>query len=203
MESLDDLPRVVGQGTDPCLSPDGKQIAFTRKSGAGYSIWVMNPEGRKLRPLKTHPNRLGAVVPTWSPDGHSLLYSGQVDEALEIFVCNAGSGKSQQLTDLGKASTSAAWSPDGQWISFRVADTAFWCSPGAWRAAQKRRDTLRPVCVVRADGADVQPLAALRYQCATDGSRAVWRPGCIPGKPTDAHFSQLSRRNHLNSRTSP
>ena len=170
-------PAAVGAGTDPCISPDGRAIAFTQKTGQGYCVWVMDVNGQNARCLTTHENRIGAVVPTWSPDGRDILYSDQVSDALEIFVCNARTGKSKQLTRLGQMSTSAAWSPDGRWISFRVTETPFWRDAAAYARAQEQRDTLRPVCIMRADGSGLQIVDPLRFQCSTDGSRAVWRPG--------------------------
>jgi TolB protein len=169
-------PVAVGAGTDPCISPDGRSIALTRKKGKGYCVWLMDVDGENVRPLTIHENEIGAVVPTWSPDGRDILYSDQVGDALEIFVCSARTGKSKQLTHLGQMSTSAAWSPDGKWISFRVTKSAFWRDAASYREAQKQRDTLRPVFVARADGSNPQVAEPLRYQCSTDGSRAVWRP---------------------------
>jgi len=168
--------RVVAPGTDPCLSPDGRHIAFTKKVGGGYCLFKMGANGRGVRQLTTHENQIGAVTPSWSPDGRKILFVDQVGEALEIFVCLAASGRVTQLTHLGKISTSPAWSPDGKWISFRVTDTPFWRDPATYAAAQERRDTLRPVWIMGADGEAPRPIDALRYQCATDGSRAAWRP---------------------------
>ena len=168
-------PAAVGEGTDPCISPDGRSIAFTRKKGTGYCVWLMDVDGKNVRPLTTHENEIGAVVQTWSPDGRELLYSGQAGDALEIFVCGARTGKPKQLTHLAQMSTSAAWSPDGKWISFRATKSAFWRDAESYRAAQDHRDTLRPVLVMRADGSDLRVVETLRYQCSTDGSRAVWR----------------------------
>lgn len=170
-------PTVVGHGADPCISPDGRRVSYAGKVGQGYGVFVMDVDGRNPRPLTTHENRIGAVMPTWSPDSRRLLYSDQVGEALEIFICEGDGGKPGQLTRLGKICTSPAWTPDGQWISFRVTDRPFWRDPTAYAEAQKQRDTLRPVWVMRADGSDPHPIETLRCQCATDGSRAVWRPG--------------------------
>jgi len=168
--------RVVASGTDPCLSPDGRHIAFTRKVADGYCLFKLGTDGKGVRQLTTHENQIGAVTPSWSPDGRKILFVDQVGEALEIFVCLAASGRVTQLTHLGKISTSPAWSPDGNWISFRVTDSPFWRDPATYAAAQERRDTLRPVWVMGADGAAPHPIDSLRYQCATDGSRAAWRP---------------------------
>ncbi|MFB3784905.1 MAG: TolB family protein [bacterium] len=170
-------PRFVGPGTDPCLSPDGRRIAFTRKAGQGFCVFVMDADGGNVRPISTRENELGAVVPTFSPDGTRILYSDQVGGALEIFVCDAQEGNPRQLTFLGKLSTSAAWSPDGRWITFRVTESAFWRDTAEReKAYREKRGDLRPVYLMGGDGADPHVIETLRYQCAVDGSRAVWRP---------------------------
>jgi len=172
-------PTLVGQGTDPCLSPDGSAIAFTQKGVNGYCVCTMASDGANPCQITTQKNQIGAVVPTWSPDGSLLLYSAQVENGLEVFVCDARTGTSKQLTQLGKISTSPAWSPDGNWISFRVTDTPFWQDPITRQEALRHRDTLRPVYLMRADGTDLDVISSLRYQCAPDGSRAAWRPRTV------------------------
>jgi hypothetical protein len=107
----------------------------------------------------------------------SLLAPSIRAGATDIFAIEPNSGDAINLTRHPSENRYPAWSPDGQWISFRVTDTAFWRDADAYAEAQKRRDTLRPVWVMKADGSNPRPIEALRYPCATDGSRAVWRPG--------------------------
>jgi len=169
--------KVISEGRDPSISPDGMKIAFTERVNVGFCLFVMDADGENVRQLTTHENEIGAVTPIWSPDGKKIAYSDQVGEALEIFVCDAHGKNVKQLTSLGMISSSAAWSPDGKWISFRVTDTAYWKSPTEReRAYQERRADKRPVWVMRADGSDAHVVEVLRYQCAIDGSRAAWKP---------------------------
>jgi len=167
----------IAEGRDPCISPDGKTIAFTEKVGRGYCVFVMDADGRNVRQLTTHEDEIGAVCPIWSPDSNKILYADQVGEALEIFVCDADGKNIKQLTQLGMISSSAAWSPDGKWISFRVTDTAYWRSaPERDKAYQEKRGDKRPVWVMAADGSNPHVVEVLRYQCAIDGSRASFQP---------------------------
>jgi Tol biopolymer transport system component len=64
-------------------------------------------------------------------------------------------GDLKQLTDIKQISSSPAFSPDGQYISFRVTNEAY------WRDAKKRDKTYqekasdkRPAWIMKADGSD-------------------------------------------------
>jgi len=169
--------KILGPGRDPCISPNGKTIAFTQRVGKGFCLFAMDVDGKNLRQLTTHENEIGAVVPTWSPDSSKILFSDQVGEALEIFVCDADGRNAKQLSSVGKVSSSAAWSPDMKWISFRVTDEAYWHDAAKRdKAYQDKQGDKRPVWVMRADGSNPHIVEVLRYQCAIDGSRAAWRP---------------------------
>lgn len=172
--------RVVCDGRDGHISADGRKIVFTKKAANGFPLYSINADGTGLRQLTPdHRNDLGAVGPVWSPDGQQILYVDQVGDKLEIFVCNADGSNVRQLTRLGQISTSPAWSPDGNWITFRVTDNAFWRETDLReRTYQEKRADKRPVYALRLDGASApQLIEALHYQCAIDGSRGNWQPG--------------------------
>jgi len=165
------------EGRDPYLSPDGSQIAFTRWVESGYCVFTLDRRTSQVRQLTSHENPIGAVTPTFSPDGRYILYSDSVGETLEIFSFDLENDHSTRLTHLGQFATSPAWSPDQQWISFRLTDENFWNNPARGKAVHKeRKGDKRPVWVMRADGSQPHIVEALRYQCGIDGSRAVWNP---------------------------
>jgi TolB protein len=167
----------VAEGRDGAISPDGTTIAFTKRVGKGFPLFVMDADGRNPRQITTHENEIGAVAPTWSPDGKKILYADQVGEALEIFVCHADGSGQQQITHLNKISSSAAWSPDGRFITFRVTDNAYWRDTQTReRAYADKAADKRPVYVMRADGSNIHLVETLHYQCGIDGSRAAWQP---------------------------
>jgi TolB protein len=169
--------RILGVGRDPHISPDGKLLAFTKFLSVGYTVFLLDTCNSQVSQITSHENPMGAVTPTFSPDGKFILYSDSVGNALELFRVSVESGEIRQLTDLGQFSTCAAWSPDMRWISFRVTDEDFWNHADRMQLAYKeRRPDKRPVWVMRADGSETHPLEALRYQCGIDGSRAVWDP---------------------------
>ncbi len=169
--------QTVAPGRDPHIAADGSAITFTKWVETGYCVFVVDLATTDVRQLTSHQNQIGAVTPTFSPDGKTILYSDSVGEVLEIFSLTVATGEVVQLTDLGMFATSPAWSPDQQWISFRLTDQNFWNDATLARQVhEERRGDKRPVWVMRSDGSEPHVLETLRYQCAIDGSRAVWHP---------------------------
>jgi TolB protein len=173
--------KVLGDGHDPTLAPDGKRICYTGHAKGGVTVFVMDADGANKRQVVKDISKVGATFPNWAPDSKRIVYSFPVGEALELFVVNADGTENRQLTKLGKVSTPAAWSPDGNWISFRSTDERYWSDPKKMQKvyADKPADK-RPVWVIRPDGADAHVIECLRFQCAIDGSRASWKPQTPP-----------------------
>ena len=65
--------------TTPRWSPDGRWLAFQRKSGDDPAqIHVMPADGGEARQLTRRP--LGAGAPAWSPDGTRIAFAGRTGE---------------------------------------------------------------------------------------------------------------------------
>lgn len=63
--------------SEPRLSPDGTQLAFTRKDAKGKSQLMLMPmAGGEARRLTDLP--LGVFDPKWLPDGSGLLFAGML-----------------------------------------------------------------------------------------------------------------------------
>ena len=169
--------KMLGDGHDPTLAPDGKHICYTGHQKGGVTVFVMDADGANNRQVVKEISKVGATFPNWSPDSKEIVYSFPVGAALELFVVNADGTNNRQLTKLGKVATPAAWSPDGQWISFRYTDERYWSDPKKMQKVYDEKPAdKRPVWVIRPNGSDAHVIECLRFQCAMDGSRASWKP---------------------------
>jgi len=169
----------LGEGHDPTLSPDGQRICYTGEvPEGGVSVFTMKWDGSEKHRLVAGASKPGATFPNWSPEGKFIVYSWPVGEALELFIIAAdGSSNPRQVTHTGRICTPAAWSPDGQWISFRFTDEAYWRNKERMREVYSKKPAdKRPVWIVQPDGSDAQVIEPLRYQMSIDGSRASWKP---------------------------
>ena len=107
---------------DPKLSPDGKQIIYTRRwvdklnDRWESSLWIVNADGTRNRFLT---NGSGAE---WSPDGTRIAYlaTGQ-PSGTQVFVRWMDvEGAASQVTRLTETPSDLDWSPDGRSIAFRM-----------------------------------------------------------------------------------
>ena len=110
--------------SDPQISPDGRTIAYVRKSNdimtdkARSTIWLVDVASGQQRPLLAGTGSY--FSPRWSPDGARLAYVAAEGGNPQLFVRWMTSGESARITQLPDSPGSLAWSPDGRRIAYSM-----------------------------------------------------------------------------------
>jgi DNA-binding winged helix-turn-helix (wHTH) protein len=101
--------------SDPCWSPDGKQIAFMGiLPGGTWNIYVIPSTGGSAERLL--PSDQGQLDVGWSPDGKSLIFGTAVDPEGSISIIDVNSRRVSTLPG-SRGLFSPHWSPDGRYIA--------------------------------------------------------------------------------------
>jgi dipeptidyl aminopeptidase/acylaminoacyl peptidase len=112
------------QASDPEISPDGKTIAYVRKSNdimtdkSRPTIWLVDVASGQQRPLLAGSGSY--FSPRWSPDGTRLAYVATDGGSPQLHVRWMVSGESARITGLPDSPGAIAWSPDGRRIAYTM-----------------------------------------------------------------------------------
>jgi Tol biopolymer transport system component len=95
---------------DPAWSPDGKRIAYTRRTANRSSdIWVMNADGSGNRPLSAYTTDR-EVDPTWSPNGAWIAYARGPWEQQHVWALRADGTGIRRISAASSVEANPAWS---------------------------------------------------------------------------------------------
>ena len=115
----------LAMASDPKISPDGRQIAYVRKSNdimtdkARSSIWLVDVATGQQRPVAAGSG--DSFGPAWSPDGKRLAYGSTAEGGSpQLFVRWMDSGQSVRITGLPDSPQAIEWSPDGSRIAYQM-----------------------------------------------------------------------------------
>jgi len=111
------LPQVTSGPAAAAWSPDGTELVYAMQG----SLWRQKLGSTEAVQLTDGPGYDNE--PDWSPDGKRILYTSYRNDALELWVLELATGRTQALVANGAANLDARWSPDGSKVAF--VSTAF------------------------------------------------------------------------------
>ncbi len=105
-----------GVSTHPCLSPDGKWIAYYRVLEGQRKVWVIPARGGE--PVLLDNDGGFSMLPVWSPDGSRLAYLSKRGGVWRVRTLAMAEGRAtsepRAITPAGMVASGVAWSPDGK-----------------------------------------------------------------------------------------
>jgi len=105
-----DKRMLVDYASEPCFSPDGKQVVYYHWETAGNGgFFIINADGTGNRKIRTEP---ASAFPAWSPDGGTIAYQGGdfVNWRFNIYAIHTDGSGHRLIVD----GEQPAWSPDGR-----------------------------------------------------------------------------------------
>jgi WD40 repeat protein len=114
----------LGQHNSPALSPDGTQVAFTRRENGGAGnpdVWLLDVARGTSTRFTFHP--AADVAPVWSPDGSHIVFASERDGPLNLYQkVSSGAGNEETLFQSADPKTPTDWSPNGRFLLFTNTD---------------------------------------------------------------------------------
>lgn len=119
--SIDDL-LTLQIASDPQISPNGTQIAFTvQRCNSGpdatsSAIWLVQAGDGNARPPRqiTHGDwTQHDFAPRWSPDGQTLAFLSDRSGTRQVYLLSMHGGEARQLSNVPQGVSEYSWRPDG------------------------------------------------------------------------------------------
>jgi len=170
-----------GNAERPAISPDGKYVAYVQRDGDDSSLWIR--QTATTSNVRIVPPERGVALfgATFTPDGTSVDFVRQANDAWEIWRVPFLGGTPRLL--VGNVSSPISWAPDGQRIAFLRTRTSPTLSS--------------QVFVTNADGGQERVLASQRDSAPWISLVAPWRPSIPPAWSLDGRLIALATADSM------
>ncbi len=115
------LTRGTARHVAPRFSPDGKRLAYIRKTGRSEDIFVVPAAGGDARRLRVLSKWNEIVDLKWSPSGDALAVYALTPSGTKLMIVSLSDSRVRELSTRPVHSTWFDWSPDGEWITYGTA----------------------------------------------------------------------------------
>jgi tricorn protease len=115
------LTSFAGEASNPQLSPDGAQVAFSGQYGGNTDVYVVAARGGEPTRLTWHPS--ADVVQGWTHDGRGIVFASgratSAPNAAQRFWTVPATGGVEEAMPMPRAYQGKI-SPDGRYVAYRM-----------------------------------------------------------------------------------
>lgn len=95
--------------TSPVISPDGRFVAYSRRTENGHRIMVHDLESGESQQITEGPGN--DEEPTWAPDGYFLAFSSDRSGTYQLYLTTRNGDSPKHIPTGSGSATAPAWSP--------------------------------------------------------------------------------------------
>ena len=107
-------PRLLADGHEPAISPDGKTVAYVSKG----QVWTIRLDDAKAKPEQLLQTRGSAGHLRWSPDGTRLAFVSDREDHSFVAVYSLSAKAITYLDPSTDLDSEPVWSPDSTRVAF-------------------------------------------------------------------------------------
>jgi TolB protein len=182
------------KGQDPCISPDGRKLAFTWSNKAGDRfIAVMDLATKKRTIFNTHNNN--CYGPVWSPNGKYIAYNAfdAQKSKWSIAIIDSGNTATKILTASLEQCFSPTWTSDSKNVVVQNMEKVF--------VFDLAGNVVKDYKISDMTG-DSGPSSSDRFQFTTDNQKIAFstevnEPGGTDGPPTAVFVYDINGKKSL------
>jgi len=114
------MTRGTARHVAPRFSPDGRRLAYIRKTGRSEDIYIVPIAGGEARRVNVLYDWRQLVDLKWSPDGQQLAVFALTANGPKLVIVSVSDARVRELPTRPPRGTWFDWSPDGEWIAYGI-----------------------------------------------------------------------------------
>ena len=180
-------PPEGAEDTSPAVSPDGRNLAFVRRTSADAAdVWVCDSSGAAQRRVTFDEHPVHGIA--WSADSREIVYSSNRGGGWRLWRVAVSGGSPREILAAGRKAQFPAVAPRGRRLVYCDSPAV----PAIWRAEPGRPASAQ--CLIRSAGRESDPAYSadgrrIAYVSDQSGPEQIWVAG--PGGETPIRLTSF------------